>query len=471
LLALLALAVISGGSFAAGDLFDNSYKDCPTKTRLRDGEIADLTVARDSDEEGDVNVSWSATDPATWGLGANAYSTSLVVLLDDGDDLHDSTLSLGTRKETFEGVATGVAVKVQMAIVVDTPDGNYLISDILEATINQSLTAPAFFTDWNRITNTADATADVAGTPSTHGWQLATESIDAGKMYYVGYNANFANHKSDDSRLVTNPTDQRLRIGLAHQVETDGQRGDVDFDAYIIRITDEDGDVVPEGNDVATVSSDYGSIRLQYDNDATTETPEVIETFDKVLVLSGIFGATNDASPFNDDGVIATANNYALSNVRIVNGDVSPAMHSANLPAAARTAAGGTLADQASGLTWLGIRHLTGGDAPTTPGGPYGGTPATIIGVVYAMPPDEHRDLPVDTLSTDTTYTIQAWAINDDDEIISPTATLEVRPHDTAQSTAAAFVYSRDQIASGTESIDAATTALNYVTTAFTVHE
>ena len=39
LLALLALAVLSGGSLAAGDLFDNGYKDCPHKTRLRDGQI------------------------------------------------------------------------------------------------------------------------------------------------------------------------------------------------------------------------------------------------------------------------------------------------------------------------------------------------------------------------------------------------------------------------------------------------
>ena len=51
LLALLALAVISGGSLAAGDLFDDDYKDCPHKTRLRDGQIADLSVNRDSDDE------------------------------------------------------------------------------------------------------------------------------------------------------------------------------------------------------------------------------------------------------------------------------------------------------------------------------------------------------------------------------------------------------------------------------------
>ena len=39
-----------------------------------------------------------------------------------------------------------------MAIVVDTADGDYLISDILERSINQSLTEPSFSTGWRRVT-------------------------------------------------------------------------------------------------------------------------------------------------------------------------------------------------------------------------------------------------------------------------------------------------------------------------------
>ncbi|MYC62275.1 MAG: hypothetical protein F4X16_05500 [Caldilineaceae bacterium SB0661_bin_34] len=474
MLALLALAVISGGSLAAGDLFDDGYKDCPHKTRLRDGQIDDLSVSRDSEEADEVNISWTATDPTTWGLGSNAFRTSLVVILDDDDgDPVTKTLSLGARSTTFDEVDTGTEVTVEIAIVVDTADGDYLISDIIRKSINQSLTKPAFSSGWNRITGTADVTANVAATSSTHGWQLATAPIAAGKMYYVGYNANFSNIKSEDSRLLTNPTTARLRIGLAHQVETDGQRDDVDFDAYIIRITDEDGDVVSEGDDVPTAESEYGVARIQYDNDATTDTPEDIEAFDNVLVVTGIFGADADSNPFDaDTGLITTADNYALSNVRIVNGDISPAMHNVTF-GAARTAAGGTLDAPTDGLSWTGVRHLTGGTAPTTAGEPRTGTPAPIIGVVYAMPPDEHRDFPVDTLSSDTTYTITAWAINDDDEVISPTASLEVRPHDTDQSTSAAtFTYFRNDPGGGaTATIDASTTAFSYITTAFTVHE
>ena len=69
LLALLTLTLIGGAGLAGGDLFDDNYQDCPVATRLRQGEIANLTLARDTDEEDDVNVAWAVTDASTWGLG------------------------------------------------------------------------------------------------------------------------------------------------------------------------------------------------------------------------------------------------------------------------------------------------------------------------------------------------------------------------------------------------------------------
>ena len=47
-------------------------------------------------------------------------------------------------------------------------------------------------------------------------------------------------------------------------------------------------------------------------------------------------------------------------------------------------------------------------------------------GQLFADPPDEHRDFPVDTLQSDETYTLTAWAVNGDDDIISPVATLKL---------------------------------------------
>ena len=123
--ALLALIVASGTSFAGGDLFDDDYFDCPARTRLRHGQIADLTVSRASDDADEVNVSWTSTDPVSWGLGSNTFNTFLVLLLDDedGDPLSQS-LSLGLNKTTFDGVKTAAEVTVEMAIVVGTSHGD-----------------------------------------------------------------------------------------------------------------------------------------------------------------------------------------------------------------------------------------------------------------------------------------------------------------------------------------------------------
>ncbi len=117
MLALLVLVVISGGSWAGGDLFDADYSDCPVSTRLRNDQIADLTVARVSDEADEVNVAWAATDPATWGLGPNTYNARLVAILDDnyGNPVAQ-TLPLRSSKVTFDEVKTGTEVTVQLVL-------------------------------------------------------------------------------------------------------------------------------------------------------------------------------------------------------------------------------------------------------------------------------------------------------------------------------------------------------------------
>ena len=451
LLALLALAVISGGSLAAGDLFDDDYKDCPHKTRLRDGQIADLSVNRDSDDEDHVNVAWSATDPATWGLGPNAYSTSLVVILDDGSSSTE-TLSLGSRKTTFEGVDTGVEVTVQMAIVVDTADGKYLISDILEQSINQSLTEPSFSTGWHRVASTSDADDDASADTTAdlrNGFQIDTEAVDAGMMYYIGYNENFANYKAA-SGLVTTPTTPRLRIGLAHSAnETDGERDDVDFEAYIIRIMDEDGDEV--GNDASTFASSYGTVtHARTGVTVGTETLDISDTYDKQLV---VYGTDPVAIVFGDDGT-ATATGKGLSNVRIVDGDeITVAMHDST---SGLTRAAGIPNPNGVPLSLVRVGSLTGDETDQTD------IATPTEGTVYAAPPDEHRDFSLATFDSDTRYTIQAWAVNEDDEVISPIATLEIRPIDTAHGDVADFQDYK---------LGAAVAVTSLVTTQFTVEK
>ena len=483
LVALLALTGLGGGVLAAGDLFDDAYKDCPHKTRLREGQIADLSVNRDSDDEDHVNVSWSATDPATWGLGPNAYTTSLVVILDDQDgDPVAKTLSLGSTKTTFEGIKTGTEVTVQMAIVVDTAEGDYLISDILERSINQSLTAPAFSGPWHRLRMDAVSSVTLGGTairgvgqdirlrglkvdgtsPLTGAelaasrkkvddvlkqkdFQYDSEMVANGRMYYIGYNENFANYRpgtTNPAAYAHSPSTPRLRIGLAHGNETDGERDDVDFDAYLIRIEDADGDVVQEGDDVATVATDYGALRVNFiwdtDGVATSGTAgtQGFKTAARKLFVYDLAPSTggNPRVAVNDKKETTPA----LHNVRIVDGsDIAVGLH---LTGVTRLSTSNIVTPPS-----LSIVRVDVGESSTEPLIPSfaralapdrGSNPlpeasiSTPAGEVYANPPDEHRDFPIDTLSSDVTYKITAWAVNEDGEVISPVTTLNLRPVD-----------------------------------------
>ncbi len=409
LLALLALAVISGGSLAAGDLFDDDYSDCPHRTRLRDGQISDLSVNRDSEEEDEVNVSWAATDPATWGLGPNAYSTSLVVILDDGTTVQTEDMALGARKTTFDTVATGTEVTVQMAIVVDTPDGDYLISDILEQSINQSLTEPSFSTGWLRVAALAEDDDDTTDADETAAAQFRAV---AGEMYYVGYNEQFANYRANGLRSV--PGTPRLRIGLANtELDDDGDRyasdagpyDDVDFEAYIIRIVDEDGDVVSAGDDVFTFTSAYSTNKLVVGTAGIAEDAALTTTFTAEVYSVRI----------NDDGDISEPlTNLNPSGVTLV----------------ADATAGAAVITGAVNNGTVALTQVRPAAIVTADG-------ATFAGEIFAEPPNEHRDFPLDTFTTDEKFTITAWAINEDDEVISPVASLTVRPIDQAIAQAA----------------------------------
>ena len=439
-LALLALVVLSGGSFAAGDLFDDTYHDCPAKVRLRDGQIADLTLARDAEEETEVNVAWAVTDPATWGLGANAYSAALVVLLDDGvNDLQAKTVSLGTRKQTFSGVQTGTEVKVQMAIVVDTAEGDYLISDILEATVNQSLTAPSFSTGWS-----------IKGIhplyePHRPGWQNYPLP-DLGMLYYIGYNANFGNYRAGEGlTFTTEPTTPRFRIGLAHGGEDNDAREDVKFDAYVIRLIGEDGDIIPEGDDVRTMVSDYGQSYSQINH---PQLGFLSGSFDNQLVLnfdprmvyaagsSELFIPTTFPVVTPEQAAQSRASLVAagpLVNVRINDGGtMTPPMYQSDI-----------------------LRAVVARDASVVRYSPAGKTVGIKINFpngndIFALAPDEHRDFPIDVLASDRTYTIEAWAVNEDGEVLSPKATLKVHPREQAPTTLSSGEIFRDYLTAAT---------------------
>ncbi len=430
---LLALVAVSGTSLAGGDLFDDDYFDCPARTRLQGGQIADLTVSRDSEDADEVNVSWTSTDPASWGLGSNAFNTFLVLLLDDDDgDPLSQSLSLGLNKTTFDGVKTGAEVRVEMAIVVGAADGDYLISDILREDINQSLETPSFSGKWYQLLQTTPGTGYETpdADPDTPGHQYTFEGVGGGSMYYIGYNENFANYRKGTANYTHNPSTPRLRIGLAHSANDDEQgRDNVDFESYVIRIVDSDGDVVTEGDDVPTLASDYG-FGINSNTDTVRQTlnklwiHDISDTSYPTFSNSGTIIRTSagagfqyasnfvfNASTHRDTGEI-------LSNVRVKDGSqITPAMH--QLPATVLT----RMTDSEVAPPSISMMKVD-----TTGNGNQ--TLYRDAGQVFAHPPDAHRDFPVDTLATDESYTITAWAVNEDGEVISPVATVKVHPTD-----------------------------------------
>ncbi len=430
---LLALVAVSGTSLAGGDLFDDDYFDCPARTRLQGGQIADLTVSRDSEDADEVNVSWTSTDPASWGLGSNAFNTFLVLLLDDDDgDPLSQSVSLGLNKTTFDGVKTGAEVRVEMAIVVGTAEGDYLISDILREDINQSLETPSFSGKWYQLLQTTPGTGYETpdADPDTPGHQYTFEGVGGGSMYYIGYNENFANYRKGTANYTHNPSTPRLRIGLAHSANDDEQgRDNVDFESYVIRIVDSDGDVVTEGDDVPTLASDYG-FGINSNADTVRQTlnklwiHDISDTSYPTFSNSGTIIRTSAGAGFQyASNFVFNAGTHRdtgeiLSNVRVKDGSqITPAMH--QLPATVLT----RMTDSEVAPPSISMMKVD-----TTGNGNQ--TLYRDAGQVFAHPPDAHRDFPVDTLATDESYTITAWAVNEDDEVISPVATVKVHPTD-----------------------------------------
>ncbi len=427
---LLALIVASGTSFAGGDLFDDDYSDCPARTRLRHGQIADLTVSRDSDDADEVNISWTSTDPATWGLGSNAFNTFLVLILDDNDgDPLSQSLSLGLNKTTFDGVKTGAEIRVEMAIVVGTAEGDYLISDILRQDTSQSLGTPSFSGKWHQLLQTTPGTGFPTpdADPDTPGHQYTFEEVGGGSLYYIGYGQNFTNYRKGTAATSQSPETPRLRIGLAHAAGIDDDALDnVDFGSYLIRIVDSDGDVVSEGDDVPTRETDYGlgpdatqdvccnTLNKLWIHDLPdTQYPTFSDSGTVIINRTGtLVYASNtvfNPSTHQDTGI-------TLSNVRIRDGGhtIQP-MHQLPANILARMTTREVSPDAISRM-----KVSTSGNGI--------GTRYRDAGQVFANPPDAHRDFPIDTLASDDTYNISAWAVNDDGEVVSPVAKLKVHP-------------------------------------------
>ena len=137
--------------------------------------------------------------------------------------------------------------------------------------------------------------------------------------------------------------------------------------------------------------------------------------------------STDSRPVFTDKGTIQTGDGdnavdtgVALYNVRVVDGSKTLAPVYSLVDAQINRP--GDFTAQPTGVVNIKV-GVSGTDGPANA--------ERQAGDIFANPPDEHRDFPIDTLPSDDTYTITAWAVNEDNEVISPQATLTVRPLDT----------------------------------------
>ncbi len=405
LLAVAILTLIIDTSFARGDLFDDDYSDCPSRIRLSEDQITSLTVSRNPEARSKVDVSWTATDPDTWGLGPNVYNTLFAIILDDKvNDPVEKTASLGTRSVTFDKVATHAKAEVQMAVVVAGESSDFVASDIIQANLVESLDEPlerpSFSSSWRyqEIDNNRNL--------------VATESPDIpnGAFYYIGYNHGFVNYLATGDDVVTNPTSPRLRIGLRHEANTDSESLDmVDFKSYRIRILDENGDQVS-----ASVTARSDSVGSGY----VIRLPDTDARFPGGIVQLGFYlprrlvGA--DKTIYNvrvqDDGVVFPAS--STDELALVDDLLSFIRDEWTQ----RLIAGSTEVQDAI-FTELAYFHVTRSD----------GANLYFQNYFHAPTPDEHADFPVDVMDSSETFTVEAWAVNQVGDALSPKATLKVR--------------------------------------------
>ena len=423
LLALLCLLILPAAGMAAGDLFDNEYTDCPAATRLRGGEIGNLTISRSDTDAKTAVLHWDTTDPAGWGLGGNAYTTSLVALMDDGKTKSQS-LSLSARKATFDDLATGAKLKAQLAIVTEVSGDKYLISDIIEARLGGTIEAPGFSSPWMKVAGLGAATA---GTNYRYGPTDLDASVGAKRVdedsdhgfYYIGYGEAFGNYRAGAGMgFDTKPASSKLRIGLRHADA--GALDEVDFKAYIIRIVDSDGDVIVD--DTRTRAANYGKPTVCTGTDCVANGAGRKQA-QPLFFFYDVAGDTDGNHPTVQHGGSNDTFKATRSSVRVVDGAEAD-------PAIAVNDTGGGEAKPDTLSNWAPGWRSGNAYAGVNDAGTENTVSQVTHGTVFAPLPHHYRDFPASTMVTDETYTVSAWAVNGLGETISPRALIKVRPKD-----------------------------------------
>ena len=467
LLTGLVVALATDGASAAGTLFENDYINCPARTRL--SELSDLTVAR-TDQADELRVTWLPPESTVWeSLPNRGFSAGITVIVDRaGAEPHSQTLPLGAHSVLFDGIEVARDWKVQAAVT----DMGHVINNIAATTFTSGLPQPAFhapiyfnrdrrklLTDEEKQTGTQVfvPTGDNAfvGYGETVG-VAKTYPTRPGLFFYLGFGEVFDNwhFKRTGSLHVTDIAEARascasaapyfaynpwfgdvyidechtenpkFRIGLRHGL-TSQEAEDAGFDHFRIRMTN------AQGEDV-----------LGYDA-GTVEEPLYIGSAPRLFPYGSLDGPEREVwrqeiNPLPWGQHIETINaNNVYANVRVASkaeGGPLPALYTVNT------------FDEDDSSTWdiddpsnpvisnRQLRHvfngLEEGDKVTDDlsfhwlQGPW----KRSDGQLFVPTPDQILDLPPNVLDPEASYTLTAWAENEDNERISPEATLTFEP-------------------------------------------
>lgn len=471
LMAFSALGVV----VVAGDAFDDDYDDCPSHTRV--DAIENLRVVRGAESD-ELSVSWDRIDVESLGLSHDRFRFSAqvtVIAKGSGNDAETRRVSLGETATKFDGISQASDWDISVALT----EGDYVISHIVTSDFTSGLDKPKLFDVFYYVPDASDLDDDKYLKGSGRELQLkqalADEKIkehDKGTFYYLGFNHNFDNYYVNTG--MTNPVNPKFRIGLVHDLDIDP--ADADFDHFRLEVRDDSGDNILGFQAVTVSDSIYGddtvivfgsvgtgrSARTQY-NMASVDAAiyDADERFSNIKTANTIdadeggrldavhastdanwrqyfaeAGSENDNGPhvfgqapkmwdgdttltmslpsstfvqlevFNSNtNAFENQNRYRFMLDVTAGTEVESKLSYANLMPAymlgERGAATGLLA--AANIPY----HQNGG-----------------IRRLFARAPDEYYDVSPSALRDDGSYTITVWAENDDDEVISPTATL-----------------------------------------------
>jgi hypothetical protein len=205
---------------------------------------------------------------------------------------------------------------------------------------------------------------------------------DLGTFYYLGFNDLFDNwFVANAGGVKQRPSRPKFRVGLGHG-SAGVKAGDADFENYRIVIEDSSGDLLGYQAETVSAGGTYGNDKI------------VFATDDETFLDEGGWGTEG------------TFTNIRLSNNVTDDGAVSPyfAKLEDNEPAGLRE-------DLAYGNVGL-VNAAT----DTFP----------VVNTVYADSPVEYFDFPDDVFESDGSYTIKAWAEDDDGTRISPQASIKL---------------------------------------------